>query len=132
MLQIRFFISTIFVNNHNAMPMLFLSFIIKLTFNMEETMKKTVLLSVIASTMIMAGGDIAPVEPVVAEVEADWGEVFGQSRTFYIDRTYSGILVNNRNSLATGGYIGYKSPDFNGFTAVVAAYGTYGFDITLW
>jgi len=28
-------------------------------------MKKTVLLSVIASTMIMAGGDIAPVEPVV-------------------------------------------------------------------
>jgi hypothetical protein len=129
MLQIRFFISTIFVNNHNAMPMLFLSFIIKLTFNMEETMKKTVLLSVIASTMIMAGGDIAPVEPVVAEVEADWGEVFGQSRTFYIDRTYSGILVNNRNSLATGGYIGYKSPDFNGFTAVVAAYGTYGFDI---
>ena len=32
-------------------------------------MKKALLLSVIASTMIMAGGDIAPVEPVV-EVEA--------------------------------------------------------------
>ena len=129
MLQTRFFLSTIFVNNHNAIAMLFSSFIIKLSFNMEETMTKTVLLSVIASTMIMAGGDIVPVEPVVAEVEADWGEVFGQSRTFYIDRTYSGILVNNRNSLATGGYIGYKSPDFNGFTAVVAAYGTYGFNI---
>ncbi len=28
-------------------------------------MKKTLLLSVVASTMIMAGGDIAPVEPVV-------------------------------------------------------------------
>jgi len=129
MLQTRFFISTILVNNHNAMPMLFSSFIIKLSFNMEETMKKTVLLSVIASTMVMAGGDITPVEPVVAEAEKDWGEVFGQSRTFYIDRTYSGSLVNNRNSLATGGYIGYKSPNFNGFTAVVAAYGTYGFDI---
>ncbi len=31
----------------------------------EITMKKTLLLSVVASTMIMAGGDIAPVEPVV-------------------------------------------------------------------
>jgi len=96
-------------------------------------MTRTVLLSLIASTMIMAGGDIVPAEPVVAEVEADWGEIFGQSRTFYIDRTYTSgpasHTVGNRNSLATGGYIGYKSPEFNGFTAVVAAYGTYGFDI---
>jgi hypothetical protein len=30
-----------------------------------DTMKKTLLLSVVASTMIMAGGDITPVEPVV-------------------------------------------------------------------
>ena len=93
-------------------------------------MKKTVLLSVIASTMIMAGGDIAPVEPVVVEeVEKDWGEIFGQSRTFYIDRTYAGGTTLNRNSLATGGYIGYKSPDYNGLTFAVAAYGTYGFNI---
>ena len=93
-------------------------------------MKKAVLLSVIASTMIMAGGDIAPVEPVVVEeVEKDWGEIFGQSRTFYIDRTYSGAVNNNRSSLATGGYVGYKSPEFSGFTVAVAAYGTYGFDI---
>jgi len=97
-------------------------------------MKKTVLLSVIASTMIMAGGDIAPVDPVVVEeVEKDWGEIFGQSRTFYIDRTYTAgpasLTVGNRNSLATGGYIGYKSPNFNGLTFTVAAYGTYGFNI---
>ena len=93
-------------------------------------MTRTVLLSIIASTLIMAGGDIAPVEPVIVEeVEKDWGEIFGQSRTFYIDRTYSGILNNNRSSLATGGYIGYKSPDYSGFTFAVAAYGTYGFDI---
>jgi len=96
-------------------------------------MTRTVWLSVLASTMIMAGGDIAPVEPVVAEVEADWGEIFGQSRTFYIDRTYTAgpasRTVANRNSLATGGYIGYKSPDFNGLTFAVAAYGTYGFNI---
>lgn len=93
-------------------------------------MKKTVLLSVIASTIIIAGGDIKPVEPVVvSEVEEDWGEVFGQSRTYYVDRTYAGTINNNRNSLATGGYIGYKTPDFNGLTGVIAAYGTYGFNI---
>ena len=92
-------------------------------------MNKTLLLSLIASTMIMAGGDIAPVEPVVVEIEKDWGEIFGQSRTFYIDRTYSGAINNNRNSLATGGYIGYISPNFNGFTLGAAAYGTYGFNI---
>jgi len=91
-------------------------------------MKKTVLLSVIASTMIMAGGDIEPVAAPVVE-ESNWGEIFGQSRTFYIDRTYTGSVNNNRNSLATGGYIGYKTPDFNGLTAVVAVYGTYGFEI---
>ena len=94
-------------------------------------MRRYLALSVVASTLLMAGGDIAPVEPVVAveAAEVDYGEVFGQFRTFYVDRTYSGIVNNNRNSLATGGYIGYKSPDFNGFTAAVAAYGTYGFNI---
>lgn len=94
-------------------------------------MKKYLALSVIASTLLIAGGDIAPVEPIVA-VEAakvDYGEVFGQFRTFYVDRTYLGGIENNRNTLATGGYIGYKSPDFNGLTAVVAAYGVYGFDM---
>lgn len=35
-------------------------------------MKKTLLLSVVASTMIMAGGDIAPVEPVVVEEVSAW------------------------------------------------------------
>jgi len=79
------------------------------------------------STMMIAGGNIASV--TVSEAEPDWGEIFGQSRTFYIDRTYSGSINNNRNSLATGGYIGYKSPVFNGFSVTVAVYGTYGFDI---
>ena len=94
-------------------------------------MRKYLALSVVASTLLMAGGDIAPVEPIVAveTEEVDYGEVFGQFRTYYIDRTYSGTVNNNRNSLATGGYIGYKSPDFNGLTAAVAAYGVYGFNI---
>lgn len=94
-------------------------------------MRKCLALSFVASTLLMAGGDIAPVEPVVAveAAEVDYGEVFGQFRTFYVDRTYLGGIENNRNTLATGGYIGYKSPDFNGFTAAVAAYGVYGFDM---
>ena len=90
-------------------------------------MKKTLLLSAVASTVIMAGGDMVPAP--VAEVEKEWGEIFGQSRTFYVDRTYMGIKNDNRNALATGGYIGYKTPDFNGLTAAVAVYGTYGFEI---
>ena len=90
-------------------------------------MKKALLLSAIASTMIMAGGDLAPA-PVVEE-KADYGKVFGQARSFYVDRTYSGIVNNNRNSWAVGGYIGYETPEYNGLSAVVAAYGTYGFDI---
>ena len=94
-------------------------------------MRNYLALSVIVSTLLMAGGDIAPVEPVFAvqKAQVDNGEVFGQFRTFYVDRTYAGSFVNNRNALATGGYIGYKSPDFNGLTAVVAVYGTYGFEI---
>lgn len=107
--------------------MLLFYFILKSKKLQGKIMKKTLVLSVIASTMIMAGGDLAPA-PVV-EAEADWGEVFGQSRTFYIDRTYMGIVNNNRNSLATGGYIGYKTPDFNGLTAAVAAYGTFNLGI---
>ncbi len=48
-------------------------------------MKKALLLSVIASTMIMAGGDIAPVEPVVeVEAPAPSGWTFtGQGVVYY-------------------------------------------------
>jgi len=48
------------------------------------TMKKTLLLSVVASTMIMAGGDIAPVEPVVeAPAAASAWEFAGQGVVYY-------------------------------------------------
>jgi len=49
-------------------------------------MKKTLLLSVVASTMIMAGGDIAPVEPAVVTpapvVESNW-KFSGQGVVYY-------------------------------------------------
>ena len=50
-------------------------------------MKKSLLLSVVASTMIMAGGDIAPVEPIVeAPVEASGWEFGGQAVLYYQTR----------------------------------------------
>ncbi|MBT8348503.1 MAG: outer membrane porin, OprD family [Sulfurovum sp.] len=48
-------------------------------------MKKTLLLSVVASTMIMAGGDIAPVEPVI---EAPVAETSGWQFTADIKAIY--------------------------------------------
>jgi len=85
----------------------------------------------LAVSLAVAGGEITPVQETVpkAETKVDYGTVFGQSRTFYIDRTYKGSIENNRNSLATGGYVGYKTPDFDGLSATVALYGVYGFDI---
>ena len=85
----------------------------------------------LAVSLAAAGGEIAPVQETapIAETEVNYGTVFGQSRTFYIDRTYKGSIENNRNSLATGGYIGYKSPDFHGLSVTAALYGVYGFDI---
>ncbi len=51
-------------------------------------MKKTLLLSVVASTMIMAGGDIAPVEPVIETpvVEASGWDFSGQAVLYYQTR----------------------------------------------
>lgn len=84
-----------------------------------------------AVSMAAAAGEITPVEETAPAIEdrVDYGTVFGQSRTFYIDRTYKGSIENNRNSLAAGGYIGYKSPEYNGLSAAVVLYGVYGFDI---
>ncbi len=59
------------------------------------------------------------------------GEIFGQARTFYVDRTYHYAMKsdNNRNSWAAGGYIGYITPVMSGFSAAAAVYGTYGFKL---
>ncbi|MEY3002527.1 MAG: hypothetical protein RLZZ428_902, partial [Pseudomonadota bacterium] len=91
-------------------------------------MKKYLAFSVAAATLLMAGGDVKPVAPVVAAA-TDMGTVFGQLRSFYVDRTYSGTTNNNRNSLNIGGYVGYTTPSISGLKFTAAAYGTYGFEI---
>ena len=93
-------------------------------------MKKYLALSVVASTLLMAGGDVKPVEPVVEAVEEESvGTFSGQFRAFYIDRTYSGILQNNRNSLAVGGWVGYDTAHWNGLSLGFKAYGVEGIRI---
>ena len=58
-------------------------------------MKKTLLLSVVASTMIMAGGDIAPVEPVVeAPVEVASWNFSGQAVAYLQTRDALGATQN--------------------------------------
>ena len=70
-------------------------------------MKKTLLLSVVASTMIMAGGDIAPVEPVVVEpvAEVSGWEFGGQGVLYYqtIDAWGNKDLFDSGNSKAAAG-----------------------------
>ena len=74
-------------------------------------MKKALLLSVIASTMIMAGGDIAPVEPVVeVEAPAPSGWTFtGQGVVYYqtADELGAGVaprsLTDQESSSANAG-----------------------------
>jgi len=91
-------------------------------------MKKLLSVCTLLSSVLMAEGE--PTHIPVSQTEAlDHGNFFGQSRTFYLHRTFSGSKTNSRSSLATGGYIGYTSPEFSNFSATVALYGTYGFDI---
>jgi imipenem/basic amino acid-specific outer membrane pore len=94
-------------------------------------MRRYLALSVVASTLLMAGGDIAPVEPVVEAVEEESvGTFSGQFRAFYIDRTYSPAgATGNRNSLTVGGWIGYDTAEWNGLSLGVKAYGVEGLRI---
>lgn len=65
-------------------------------------MKKTLLLSVVASTMIMAGGDIAPVEPAVetpAPAVSGW-EFSGTGKVYYQTADMGGDLFDQETSAA--------------------------------
>ncbi len=53
----------------------------------------------------------------------------GQIRAFYIDRTYSGIVENNRNSLAIGGSLGIETDPLHGLSLGLKFYTTNGINI---
>ena len=94
-------------------------------------MRRYLALSVVASTLLMAGGDVKPVEPVVEAVaEESVGKVSGQFRSFYVDRTYdNNHPIGNRNSLAVGGWIGYDTAEWNGLSAGVKFYAVEGLSL---
>jgi len=97
--------------------------------------KSLVILSVVASSMLMAGGTIAPVEPVVVETApaVDTGS-FGQAlkdgkftakmRTFYFDRTFDEDNTGNPDAqaLTFGGIVKYESAAYYGFKFGLAHY----------
>ena len=101
-------------------------------------MKKSLALSIIASTMIMAGGTIAPMEPVVVSTPevASTSEAgsFGEAlkngkftaalRTFYFDRSFDEDKtgVENATALTFGGIIKYESAAYYGFKFGLAHY----------
>ncbi|MDY0194721.1 MAG: hypothetical protein RBR33_01490 [Sulfurovaceae bacterium] len=64
-------------------------------------MKKTLLLSIVASTMIMAGGDIAPVEPAVVTpapvVESNW-KFSGQGVVYYQTDDSSLLIISGNGT----------------------------------
>ncbi len=53
----------------------------------------------------------------------------GQIRSFYIDRTYSGNIENNRNSLAIGGSLGVETAPLKGLSLGLKFYTTHGINI---
>jgi len=100
-------------------------------------MKKSLLLSIVASTMIMAGGTIAPVEPVVtvdtpeSAVEAGSfaealknGKFTAALRTFYFDRSFDEDNTGKANATALtfGGIIKYESAAYYGLKFGLAHY----------
>ncbi len=99
-------------------------------------MKKSLLLSVVASTMIMAGGSIAPVEPVVeASAPAVSTGTFGDAlkngkftantRLFYMNRSFDVDGVPDAEALTAGGIMKYESGNFYGFKFGLAYYGSH-------
>jgi len=98
-------------------------------------MKKSILLSVAATTMIMAGGTIAPVETIAAEAPAaaSTGE-FAQAlkdgkftanlRAFYFDRSFDEDNTGNDNAtaLTVGGIVKYESGSYYGLKFGFAHY----------
>ena len=75
-------------------------------------MKKTLLLSVVASTMIMAGGDIAPVEPVVEApvvvVAPEAAKISGTAKLWYGTNDAGTNDLFNKNGAFGDAYVDLK------------------------
>lgn len=93
-------------------------------------MKQGILLSVMASTMIMAGGDVVVAEAGENNTFGDAlknGRFTAETRTFYFDRSFDedNTGIPNARSLTTGGIFKYESGDYYGFKFGFAHYGSF-------
>ena len=68
-------------------------------------MKKTLLLSVAASALIMAGGDIAPVEPAVAAPAPSGWDFSGQAVFYYNTMSMYGIDLFDQELAASYNFV---------------------------
>lgn len=100
--------------------------------------KSLVILSVATSSMLMAGGTIAPMEPIVEKVVPEApvastgsfgdalknGKFTAALRTFYFDRTFDKSKTGNADAraLTFGGIIKYESAAYHGFKFGLAHY----------
>jgi hypothetical protein len=91
-------------------------------------MKKALLLSVVASTMIMAGGDIAPVEPVVETpaVEAAGWEFSGQGVVYYQTIGAGAIDLFDQEGAAADAGIQAKMTNNNVFAGIGMGFAVNG------
>jgi hypothetical protein len=79
-------------------------------------MKKGLLLSIVASTMIFAGGDIAPVEPAAAAPAADCSDFYGSVGAYY--QTFDIEVTDGTTTVENDGFFDKSSSNFN-VTAVI-------------
>ena len=93
-------------------------------------MKKGLLLSVVASTMIFAGGDIAPVEPAAPASADFWGQIGIRYEWNDNGADYSlGDQENNKFSTAVVLGVEKQLAYGFGFGAELAGWSDFGFDI---
>jgi len=74
-------------------------------------------------TALLLASSSAVMGDTIDEAFAE-GKFSGQFRTFYIDRAYSGIIDNNRNSLAVGGHLGYETAPWYNLSLGARVYST--------
>ena len=87
-------------------------------------MKRGLLLSVIASTLLMAGGDTtAPQKPAGDFAQAlENGKFSAKLRAFYFDRSFDVTDKDDAQALTAGGIIKYTSANYHGLSFGVAHY----------
>jgi len=91
-------------------------------------MKKIVTLSLLTATVLLAGGDIAPVEPTIATEDTNTlayafanGEVSGQIRAGYINFNPE-VSEPTNYTTALGGQLKYETARYYGFNVGAALY----------